>query len=94
MGETQEIAVPLSVNADLQLGPDGHPWLRYQINSGALTASFVLPMEHVETFINMVTDSGRKLAKKAVAKQADIIVPDFTNIAVADKNGRVESYEN
>ena len=91
MANEHTIAVPLSINIDLQLGPDGHPWIRYQIGHEALTVSFVLPCEHGETFINAITEGTRKTAKKAVAKQADIIPPDFTGIAVAGRNG--DSYE-
>lgn len=94
MDETQQVAVPLSMNIDLQLGPDGHPWLRYQIGTPALTVTFVLPCEHGETFLDKLTEGTRKTMKKAIAKQADILVPDFTGIAVAGKNGAVESYEN
>jgi hypothetical protein len=90
MDETQQVAVPLSMNVDLQLGPDGHPWLRYQIGTPALTCTFVIPCEHGETFIDKLSEGTRKTMKKAVSKQADIIVPDFTNLAI--KNGQ-ESYE-
>lgn len=92
MNETQQVAIPLAINVDLQLGPDGHPWLRFQINSGPLTTSFVLPMEHGETFLDRMTEGIRSTMKKAMTRQADIITPDFTGIAVASKNG--DSYEN
>jgi len=92
--EVQQIAIPLNMNVDIQLGPDGHPWLRYQISAGAMTVSFVIPIEHAETFISKISEGTRMMAKKAVAKQADIVVPDFTGIAIANKNGQVESYEN
>jgi hypothetical protein len=94
MDDSQQIAVPLSMNIDLQLGPDGHPWLRYQIGTPALTCTFVIPCEHGETFIDRLVEGTRLTMKKAVAKQSDIVVPDFTGIAVANKNGLVESYEN
>jgi hypothetical protein len=92
MDDTQQIAIPLSLNVDLQLGPDGHPWLRYQIGTPALTCTFVLPCEHGETFLDKLSEGTRKTMKKAVAKQADIIPPDFSGIAVAGRNG--DSYEN
>lgn len=84
--ETTQIAIPLSMHIDLQLGPDGHPWIRYQVGTPSLTASFVIPVEHSETFIERITEGTRLTAKKATQKQADILVPDFTGIAVAGKN--------
>lgn len=83
--ETVQTAVPLSMNVDLQLGPDGHPWIRYQLGTPALTTTFVIPLEHLETFITWVTDKGRATAKKALSRQADIIVPDFTGLKVASE---------
>lgn len=79
--DNEQIAVPLSMHVDLQLGPDGHPWIRYQIGTPALSSSFVIPVEHAETFIEKLTEGTRLTAKKAVQKQADILVPDFTGIA-------------
>lgn len=85
--ENAQVAIPLQMNVDLQLGPDGHPWIRYQVGTPALTASFVIPLEHAETFIERLTDFTRKTAKKALTRQADISVPDFTGIK-AVHNGR------
>lgn len=84
--ETTQIAMPLQMNVDLQLGPDGHPWIRYQIGTPALTSSWVIPLEHAETFIERITDYTRKTAKKALTRQADIVVPDFTGLKAVHEN--------
>lgn len=84
--DATQIAVPLQMNVDLQLGPDGHPWIRYQVGTPALTASWVIPLEHAETFLERLTDFTRKTAKKAMSRQADIVTPDFSGIAAVTKS--------
>jgi hypothetical protein len=70
---------------DLQLGPDGHPWIRLQIATPALSISTVFPIEHAEAVVEQFTNGIREQAKKATQKQVDTITPDFTGIQV---NGR------
>lgn len=74
--------VPLQFNIDIQLGPDGNPWIRWQFGTPAMASTIVFPSEHAETIIDKMTEGTRKAVKKLHQKGPDIVVPDFTGIKV------------
>jgi hypothetical protein len=80
------LSVPLQIMMDVQLGPDGHPWIRMQFGNTAMVVSLVFPIESSEEIIANVTKGIREAAKSAFKRQADTIPPDFTGIKDAWKN--------
>lgn len=78
-----EIAVRVQYRFDIQLGPDGHPWIRMNIGTPVLTMTTVFPFENAEDVIANITDGIRGCAKKAMEKKVDTVVPDFSGIQVS-----------
>jgi hypothetical protein len=77
------LSQPLQIMVDIQLGPDGHPWIRVQLATVGMTTSFVFPVESAEEVVSNLTDRVRRAVKDAFRKQSDIVMPDFTGIAVS-----------
>lgn len=77
------MAVPLRIMIDIQLGSDGHPWIRMQFATPSLSASTVFPYESAEDVISNITEGIRKQVKAASRKQVETVVPDFTGIQVS-----------
>lgn len=76
------VAQPLQIMIDIQLGPDGHPWIRMQFATPGMSTSIVFPHESGEDVINNITEGIRRQMKSATKKQVDTVVPDFTGIHV------------
>jgi hypothetical protein len=86
--ENQKVVVPLQVMIDVQLGPDGNPWIRMQFAIPSMSTSIVFPAENSEGVINMLAEGIRRAAKNATKRQVDTIPPDFTNIKSAWNDGK------
>jgi hypothetical protein len=82
---SQEIAVPVQYRFDIQLGPDGHPWIRMNIGTPVITVTTVFPYENAEDVIFHITEGIRGCAKQAIAKKVDTVLPDFTGIKLVSK---------
>lgn len=80
--------VPLQFNIDIQLGPDGNPWVRWQFGTPAMACTIVFPEEHSETIIEKMAEGTRKRVRELHKKAPDIVVPDFSGIKVRDKIDR------
>lgn len=82
MNEQVQQVMPLQFAIDIQPGPDGNPWIRWQFGQPAIAATIVFPIENAETVIDAVTMGTRKAVKEAMQKNDKVIVPDFTGIKV------------
>ena len=80
----QYVSQPLQFMIDIQLGPDGHPWIRLQLATPGMTTSIVFPNENAEDVISAITKGIRQAVGKVHKKQVDTIVPDFTGIGVEE----------
>lgn len=76
----QYLAQPLQIMIDIQLGPDGHPWIRMQVATVGMSTSIVFPQENAEDVIANITQGIREQVKRAGKKKVDLIMPDFTEI--------------
>jgi hypothetical protein len=85
--EKQYLAQPIKLMFDVQLGPDGHPWIRMQFATPGMSAQIVFPTESSEEVISTMTQGIRHASKNALKRSADIIQPDFTGIKGAFDNG-------
>jgi hypothetical protein len=86
--EKQYVTQPIKMMFDVQLGPDGHPWIRMQFATPGMSSQLVFPRESSEDVIASLTSGIRHAAKNATKRQADTVPPDFTNIKGAFDNGK------
>lgn len=80
------VSQPLQIMIDIQLGPDGHPWVRMQLATIGMSTSFTFPHESAEDVIANFTTGIRKALKSVHKKEAEIITPDFTGIRANGPN--------
>lgn len=76
----QYVAQPLQIMIDIQLGPDGHPWIRMQFATPGMSTSIVFPQENAEDVINNLTEGIRKQIRSIGKKSMETTLPDFTGI--------------
>lgn len=86
--EKQYITQPIKLMFDVQLGPDGHPWIRTQFATPGMSVSIVFPIESAEEVVSSLTQGIRHAAKNALKRSADIVPPDFTGIKAAWNDGQ------
>lgn len=82
------VAQQIQMMFDVQLGPDGHPWIRLQFATAGMSVSIVFPSESSEDVIDSMTKGIRHAGKNAIKRQVDTVPPDFTNIKGAWDNGK------
>lgn len=78
------VAVPLQTMVDIQLGPDGYPWVRVSFSAACLASQIVFPVENSEDVIANLTTGIRQAVTKATKKQVESTMPDFTGIEVSN----------
>lgn len=80
----QHVVQPLQIMIDIQLGPDGHPWVRLQFATPGMSTSIVFPHESAEDVISNITEGVRKQIRSLSKKAGETVVPDFTGIGVSN----------
>lgn len=83
MGQSH-VVQPLQIMIDIQLGPDGHPWIRLQFATPGMSTSIVFPSENAEDVISNITEGIRKQITSVGRKSMETILPDFTGIEATD----------
>lgn len=78
------VVQPLQTMIDVQLGPDGHPWIRLQFATPGMSTSIVFPHESAEDVIANISKGIRNAVKMSTKKQVELITPDFTGIGVVE----------
>lgn len=87
MDDKTYVAVPLQTRVDIQLGPDGHPWVRISFNANCIASQIVFPIENAEDVIANLSAGIRRAVGMSVKKQIETIMPDFTDVGVENNGG-------
>ena len=84
MDDKTYVAVPLQTSIDIQLGPDGHPWVRVSFSANCIASQIVFPVENAEDVISSLSEGIRRAVGMSVKKQIETIMPDFTDVEVSN----------